>query len=164
MDVAVRIVGCGRWSMGDDRAGLAAADLLQQRALPRTVVELDEAPGGNLATESLEGVELLIVVDAARADERHPAGTLLRFDYRDGPPISAPQRQGNTHGLSVDTGLELADALGVLPPHVWIYAIFSDDFDRKMVMGEAIESGVVRLADRIERDVRDWLGAGSCTN
>jgi hydrogenase maturation protease len=150
--------------MGDDRAGLATAELLRQRGLPRTVVELDEAPGGNLATESPEGVELLIVIDAARADERHPRGTLGRFDYRKGPPIAAPERQGNTHGLSVDTGLELADTLGVLPKHVWIYVLFGDEFDRKMDAGGAIDSGVVRLADRIERDVREFLGAGSCTN
>jgi hydrogenase maturation protease len=150
--------------MGDDRAGLAAAELLRQRALPRTVVELDEAPGGNLATESPDGVELLIIIDAARADERHPTGTLERFDYREGPPIAAPGRQGNTHGLSVDTGLELGNALGVLPQHVWIYVLFGEDFGRKMGAGEAIDSGVIRLADRVERDVRDFLGAGSCTN
>ena len=156
---AVRIVGCGRWSMGDDQAGLVVADRLREKDLPRTVVVRDEAPGSELATELTPDIGLLIIVDAAPADERHPPGSSARLDYRRQPDLLLPKARGSTHALSVDAGLELAEALGLLPKDVWVYAIFGKHFERHLGLSPAAEAGIAPLVARIERDVRQWLVA-----
>ncbi len=156
---AVRIVGCGRWSMGDDQAGLVVADRLLEKDLPRTVVVRDEAPGSELATGLSPDIGLLIIVDAAPADEKHPPGSSAHFDYRKQPDLLLPKACGSTHALSVDMGLELAETLGLLPKDVWIYAIFGKRFERGLGLSPATEAGIAPLVARIERDVRQWLVA-----
>ena len=164
MGALVRIVGCGRWSMGDDQAGLVAAERLRRRGLPQTRVVLDESPGSGLADLNGDNAELLIVIDAARADGRHRAGSLTRIDYGASPPRLRAKAPCGTHTLGVEAGLELARTLGVLPGNVWIYVIFGREFDRGLEMGQAVRGGVARLVERIENDVRVFVGALSCTS
>lgn len=159
MEPPVRIVGCGRWSMGDDQVGLVVAERLREWGIPRAVVVLDEAPGSELASGLGEGVKLLVIVDAAGADEHHPAGSSERIDYRERPEILAARSRGDTHSFSVDAGLELAETLGLLPDDVWIYAIFGTIFDRRLGMCPATEAGIAPLVQRIHRDVTRWLVA-----
>jgi hydrogenase maturation protease len=161
---SVRIVGCGRWSMGDDQAGLVTAERLAGLRLPQTTVALDESPGSGLAELMEGGEELLIVIDAARADARHPEGSFTRID--NGAFPRGLRRRGlcGTHTLSVDAGLELARALGVLPADVWIYVIFGRTFDRSLRMRDAVAAAVPRLVERVEDDVRVFLGVRSCTS
>ena len=156
---AVRIVGCGWWSMGDDQAGLVVADRLREKNLPRTEVVRDEAPGSELATELSAGIGLLIIVDSAPADDQHPPGASVRLDYRKDRDLLLPKARGSTHALSVDLGLELAETLGLLPKDVWIYAIFGRHFERRLGLSPATEAGIAPLVARIERDVRQWLVA-----
>ena len=78
---AVRIVGCGRWSMGDDRVGLVVADRLADRNIPNTDVTRTETPGSELATETSDDLGLLVLIDATPADRDHPAGTFEWIDY-----------------------------------------------------------------------------------
>jgi hydrogenase maturation protease len=152
---SVRIVGCGRSAMTDDRAGLVAAQQLLKRNLPCVEVVATEAPTAELADERLAEVGLLVVVDAAEADDRHPVGSNARFDYQERPEGLRRRAQTDTHGISVDAGLALAASLGILPPAVWIYVLFGQCFDRGLEMGAA-GAGIGALVDRIERDVRAW--------
>jgi len=164
VNTPVRIVGCGRWAMGDDQAGLLAAEGLRDASLPDASVTLEEAPGAGLADESLGEVELLIVIDAARADCRHPAGSFRRVDHRAcGLGISTVSGI-DTHTLGVTGGLDLAAALGVLPSQVWIYVIFGQSFDRCLTASAAVGWAVPRLVRRIKRDVARWVEARLCTS
>ena len=155
----VRILGCGRWSMGDDQAGLVVADRLLERNIPHSVIARDEAPGSEIAGGLSKGVRLLLIVDAARADEQHPPGTAEWIDYRAHPDMLIARASGDTHSISVNTGLQLAETLGLLPDEVWVYAIFGTHFHRRMGMSPATEAGISPLVQRIERDVRRWLVA-----
>ena len=146
--------------MGDDQLGLAVAGLLQQRNLPDTVVTLDENPGIGLVGESEEAAKLLIIVDAAVADERRPIGSSVRIDYAQQTNVLAREPKAgacvNPHTLGVEAGLELAAAMDALPPDVWIYAIFGESFERNLAVTDQAADGIERLADTIERDVLAW--------
>lgn len=145
--------------MGDDQAGLIVARRLAERHLPHATVLETEAPMTVLADEDLTEVGILVVVDSAQADELHPAGSSARLDYRQRPEALRAKPQVDTHSLSVDAGLTLASALGVLPPVVWIYVIFGERFECCLDMGKAIATGIDPLVERIEGDVRGWSGS-----
>ena len=145
--------------MGDDQAGLMAAELLEQRKLPGTVVTADEAPGLSFAADPAEGVELLIVIDAAQADENHPPGTHARIDYRQQSELLPYGPSSDTHSIGVQEALALADSLHALPPEVWIYVLFGQQFNRSMTMGDAVARGLSKLVDCVEQDIQAWLAA-----
>jgi len=153
----VQIVGCGRWSMGDDQAGLVIADRLRRRKIPNAAIVGSEAPGTELPAGLSEAVRLLVIIDAAVADERHLPGTFECIRYGGQPEVIASRSRGDTHSLSVDTGLRLAAALELLPKDTWIYAIFGTNFDRCLDLGPEIDAGIEPVTQRIERDVRQWL-------
>ena len=161
---SILIVGCGRWSMGDDQAGLLAASRIRERDLPNTVVITSEDPVADLAAEDLRDLDVLIVVDAARADEQHPAGSFLRMDYQDRPRFLIPRTGIDTHSISVAAALELAASLMRLPSNVWIYMVFGGGFDRRMVLEAVPAAAISSLADRIENDVNEWRRSALCTN
>ncbi len=180
MSAAIRIVGCGRWSMGDDRAGLLVAERLGVYQLPDCEILMEETPT-NLAEPS-PGVELLVVIDAARGDMRRPPGSASRVAYR--RPGSTRENESKTdpadprirpagaeaeaavdgHSLGVPVGLKLAETLGTLPPEVWIYVLFGSDFGRRFSVSDAVAEGVVRLTGRIQHDIQAWRRRGSCTS
>ena len=126
---------------------------------PGVEVRTSEAPGADLAAE-LEGVRLLVVVDAALAGDDFPPGTWRRIDYgRDDARLIArhlarPAVSGHT--LGVAEGLELARALGVLPPTVWIYVIAGGDFGYGAALTAPVEAAVSTVADQIRADVAAW--------
>jgi len=151
-----RIIGCGRWSMGNDQAGLLVARRLHERGLPDAVIDLSEQPAIDLAAESHAEAELLIVVDTARADDVHPIGTFVRFDYREGPRLLDAVQRLDSHSLGVAAGLELAERLGMLPPQVWIYVLFCGAFERRLTLDAALDECVAAVAAAIERDLVAW--------
>ena len=145
--------------MGDDQAGLIVAERLRESQIPGTEVFGVEAPGSGLLEEPLDAVRLLVIIDAARADQRHPTGTSQRLEYREQPAILSPNTRCQTHGLGVDTGLELAASLGLLPDHVWIFVVFGRRFERCAVLSDEVATGIGPLTDRVERDILGWLAA-----
>lgn len=156
MKTPIRILGCGHWSMTDDQAGLVTATLLAERHLPDTDVSWEECPGTALAPEELEGVELLVVIDATPADERHRCGAIDRIDYRDRQQLLRLRRAMDTHSIDLVSGLKMAEALQVLPRDVWIYVIFGKEFHRSLSVSSDVAEGIKQLADRIAQDVVQW--------
>jgi len=160
----VRIVGCGRWTMGDDQAGLRVARRLLDRNMAQVEFCLDEDPLNALVAQDCSASGLLIVVDAARADDRHPAGTFRRLNYareRWSLELISPL---DTHQVSVAAGLELADRLHWLPREVWVYVLFGETFQRGVDISPALEDGIAELASRIEADIVEWRGQRPCTS
>ncbi|MBI4717978.1 MAG: hydrogenase maturation protease [Planctomycetes bacterium] len=166
MTARVRIVGCGRWSMSDDQAGLHVAERLAERLgdLKECACTATESPADVLTESDAPEVELLVVIDAARADPMHAPGGFTRIIYRDakGARVSLPSSRQDTHTLGVATSLALAEHVGGLPDAVWVYVVFGSRFERGFSPGPEVERALPRLCGIIERDVRDWLGARPC--
>jgi hydrogenase maturation protease len=150
--------------MSDDQAGLIVAERLRRRRLPDTTILQTESPLTEFVDEAGDPVELLIVIDAAPANERHPPGSVFRLDYRERADVLTPKSRTNTHTLSVDAGLELADALGLLPARVWLYVVFGEAFDRGANVSRAVAEALDRLDRRIADVVEEWLELRACRN
>lgn len=156
----VRIIGCGRSHRRDDQLGLRVVECMAGASHPCVQILTSEAPGAELLLD-LDRCELLIIVDAANAEPRMRAGEWTRIDVgrSDEARVSPVRVEGGepTHFLGVNTALALGADIGVLPPDVWVYVIAGEDFG----YGEALSPGLAErageLAERIRRDVEQWL-------
>lgn len=159
----VRIVGCGRSHRRDDQLGLRVADALAARPPPGAAVAASEAPGADLLTD-LEGVSLLIVVDAQRAGGKTQPGTRGRWIVAsrtrsvDVPPLDELRRDAtrSSHFLSVADALTLGAQLSLLPPEVWIYTVAAADFGYGEELTPAVAAAIPGLVARIRDDVAAW--------
>jgi hydrogenase maturation protease len=146
-DDAVLIVGVGNQHRGDDGVGREVARQLGLRQ-DATVMECDGEPARLVA--ALAGATRAFIVDAA--DFGAAAGTILRVEAGAGP-VPAALGSVSTHGLGVAESLELARALGQLPPRCVIYAIQGTEF----APGSGLSAVVAAAADEVARRIRDEL-------
>lgn len=116
----VRVVGLGT-PFGDDRAGWDVVERLRERLPHGTSAEVTSDPLAVLECPS--GCELLVVIDACRGADPRP-GTLHRFEWPDARLMA--EGGVSSHGVGLTAALELAAALGRLPPRVVVFAIEGD--------------------------------------
>lgn len=152
----VLLLGCGRSHQSDDAVGLRVAELLAESPLPCAEVVRSEAPLGDLL-DALEGVELLVVVDATPATAELPPGRWVGIDQRRWPEALRARRTVDTHRLSMETALSLAGALEMLPPHVWLYAVAAERIGPGATLTPPVESAVGEVAEGVRADVLRWL-------
>lgn len=149
---ATLVVGVGQPLRRDDAAGLATARRLQAAAVP-------DAPAGRLAArivtcegdctalvEMLAGVNVAIVVDAMFS-KRAP-GTIHRFEAHAGP-LPAALSRSSTHAFGVAEAIELARALGQLPPRVIVFGIEGADFSLGDGLSPAMDAAVDAVVTQI---------------
>jgi len=142
----VVVIGVGNTMRADDAAGVLAV----RRLAPRPGVEIREQSGEATALlEALRGRAAALVVDAALGAE---PGRLHRLDA-----AARPLPQGlfgvSSHGFGVAEGIELARALGALPPVCVVYALEGDCFDTGAPLSDAVARALPRLAEDITKDI-----------
>jgi hydrogenase maturation protease len=160
----VCVIGCGRRHRRDDQIGLRVAEALESNPPPHTTLRTSQAPGVDLIAD-LEGVDLLVVVDAAQATQEFPVGEATRIDYLGssasaGPPRLTPPRTAQSdpsHMLEVNNALKLGRDLKILPQAVWIYTVAGQDFDYGEEVSPGVEAAVRSVAEQIHSDVGAWL-------
>jgi hydrogenase maturation protease len=139
------VIGVGNPDRGDDGAGLAVARRLRAAAPPGVVVR--EATGeASELLDAWDGFARVIVVDAARSGSR--PGTLMRFDAI-AAPLPAGLARESTHGWGVAEAIELARALGRLPPSLVVYAIEGRGFEPGDALSPEVAVAAERLADTL---------------
>lgn len=145
------VIGIGNPDRGDDGAGRAVARLLAGR-LPADV-ELTEHGGettGLLAR--LDGAAAAFLIDACASGA--PAGTIHRFDAADRKlPHSA--FAASSHGMGLAEAVELARALGQLPPRCIVYAIEGGSFASGAALTPAVAAASGDVADRLCAEITD---------
>lgn len=151
-NAGILIVGLGRPRHGDDAIGLnIVADLDSRlRGVARCVAD----PSGWGLLDAIDGVDLLILVDAAQAHEALPAGSWRRIDYHREPSLLADSGLRGTHSADLASILEMARALGTLPENVWIYAVAGDRFEPESEPSEAVMSA----AEAVREDIWNLTG------
>lgn len=156
----VRIVGCGQSLRCDDQVGLRIAEELERSPPPETSVAVSSAPGVDLLVD-LEGVELMVIVDAAAADADFPPGTWRRIEFDLAMLSSGPSdllRSGlSSHTPGVWDALALGHELAVLPPEVWIDVVAGSDFGYAEELTPAVEAAIPQVVQRLRTDVQAWL-------
>lgn len=142
----VIVIGVGNPLRADDAAGLLAV----RRLRPRAGVEICEQSGEATALlEALRERAAALVVDAAAGTE---PGRLHRIDA-----AARPLPQGlfgvSSHGFGVAEGIELARALGALPPACVVYAVEGVSFETGAPMSEAVARALPVLAEDIAQEI-----------
>jgi hydrogenase maturation protease len=132
------VIGVGNPWRGDDGAGPAVTRRL------RGAVEAVEHDGdGSRLVDAWRGRDHVVVVDAAASGAR--PGTVRRFRPR-ASPLPAALLRSSTHAFGVAEAVELARALGQLPPRLDVYAIEGADFSAGAGLSPAVAEAVDRLA------------------
>jgi hydrogenase maturation protease len=143
------LIGIGNPLRGDDAAGVAVAERLRAAAPAGiTVVACDAEPSRLI--EAWEGADSVVLVDAV-ASGAGP-GTLHRFDAS-AEPIEARALRSSTHAIGLAETIELARALGKLPPRVVVHGIEGASFEAGVPLTPAVEEAVGRLADLIVEEI-----------
>jgi hydrogenase maturation protease len=118
------VLGIGNPVMGDDGIGCRAIELLARCELPANVqVEEGGVPGWGLPNW-LEGWSRVILIDAVHMGEK--PGTWRRFNPEQVRLIVTGQAV-SLHEPGLASGLELTQALGLLPEDIVIYGVEPDE-------------------------------------
>jgi hydrogenase maturation protease len=143
------VIGVGNDFRNDDAIGLMAARHLKTVLGEAACVE--ECSGdGVILQEMWENAERVILVDALSSGR--PPGTIYRLEI-DETPLPSRFFNSSTHNYVVAEAIEMARALGQLPPHVVIIGIEGEDFG----YGQQLTSSVRNQFDRLVETVKQEL-------
>jgi hydrogenase maturation protease len=143
------VIGIGNRDRGDDAAGCSVVKLLRDTLPPD--IELAEHDGDVSALISrLDGVAAAFLVDACTSGT--PPGTVHRFNV-----AAAPLPQAtfglSTHGLGLAAAVELARAIGGLPPQCIVYAIEGSSFEMGAPLSPAVAAAAKDVAVRLRAEL-----------
>jgi hydrogenase maturation protease len=145
-DGPVRVIGVGNLLRADDAAGILVARRLRARPGVR-ILEQNGEPAALL--EALRGARAAFVADAAAGSE---PGRVHRLDAVK-QTLPAGLFACSTHGVGVAEAIELARALGALPPVCLVYALEGTRFENGAALSEALARALPEAAARIEADL-----------
>lgn len=145
------VLGIGNPERGDDAAGRLVARRLRGILPPDvTLAEVDGEATAILA--AFDGVSAAFLVDACVSGA--PAGTVHRFDVAAGPLPQAAFGL-STHGFGLAEAVELARALGQLPPLCVVHAIEGASFETGAAPSPAVALAVGEVAGRLRAALAD---------
>ncbi len=158
----VRVIGLGS-PFGDDRIGWQVADRLAESGLPAGVEAVRCGVPGRDLLPLLDGLSRAILVDAVRGEGR--PGDIVRCSPAD---LAGVPDGGSTHGFGVAAALDLAAAMGCLPPRLEIIGIEAGDGDAApaMEIAGAVSAAGERLVEMLRAEFAGGpvnVGAPSAT-
>ena len=146
------MIGIGNRVRGDDAAGPTVADRLRARVGPGVDIVVCSAEPSRLI-EAWAGAESVTLVDAVSSGAA--PGTVHRFDASDGAVPARMFGSSSTHAIGVAETIELARALGKLPPRVRVYGIEGGDY----TTGAALSAPVDAAVDAVVAAILEENGA-----
>lgn len=144
------VIGVGNRFRGDDAAGIRVAEKLRAKALP-TLRVLEREGDLSSLLDAWTGERAVVLVDATRSGA--PAGTVRRFDAAAGA-LPALFAQGSTHLLGVAEAVELARALGGLPPSLVVFGIEGASFEAGEALSPAVAAAVDAVAEAVAEEAK----------
>jgi hydrogenase maturation protease len=149
----LKVVCVGNRWRGDDAVGLEVARRLKG-ALPAGV-ELSEREGEPTALiDAWDGADALWLVDAVSSGAE--AGTIHRLDASE-LELPAELFRASTHHVGLAEAVELARALGRLPPKTVVYGIEGGDFEVGDELTPAVAAAVERVAEAVREEVAECM-------
>jgi len=143
--MATLVIGIGNRDRGDDGAGLEVARRLRQKA-PDNAVVFECAGEASCLMQSWQGRPRVILVDAASGSGR--PGSIRRYDASRAP-LPTGTLHASTHSWGVAEGVELARALGELPPETVVYAIEGRSFGLGHWLSPEVQAAAGDVVDRV---------------
>ncbi len=140
------VIGVGNADRGDDAAGLIAARHVGEAA-PQGVRVVETKAEPHTLMDAWRGAPAVWLIDACALATK--VGTVHRFDAHTAP---LPESLGalSSHGVGLGTTIELARALGLMPPRLIVFAIEAKDF----APGGPVSAEIAEAARR----VAGWIG------
>jgi len=143
-------VACvGNALRGDDAAGLAVLRLLEG-TLPEGVRMLGCEGEPVTLLDAWAGCETAIVVDATRSGAE--PGTVRRIPAHE-TRLPDELSRASTHVLGIGEAIELARALGKLPPCTIVYGIEGSRFDTGAPLSPEVAAATEVVAAAIRREL-----------
>ncbi len=144
------IIGVGNRSRGDDGIGPVVAGRLKGYGFP--FAEVIESPSDGAAMiEAWSGADSVILVDAVVSGAA--PGTIHRLDPNR-QPVPDHFSGGSTHAFNAAEAVELARALGRLPPSFVIYGIEARSFEPGAGMSPEVRKAGMEVTRRALEDLR----------
>jgi hydrogenase maturation protease len=137
-----------RWR-GDDAAGLEVATLLRG-TLPEEAEVLEREGEPTALMDAWEGAETVWLVDAVSSEAQ--AGVVHRVDASE-ETLPARLFRASTHHFGLADAVELARALGRLPPRTIVYGIEGARFGAGAELSPGVTAAVPQVATSIRREV-----------
>ncbi len=144
------VIGLGNDYRRDDAVGLAVARRLKD-AVPGHVRVLEQSGEGTALIESWKDADTVILIDAVYSGAA--PGTLHRFDAH-AQPIARKFFRYSTHAVGVAEAIELARALGQLPPRVIVYGVEGKAFEAGVGLSPEVEKAAQEVVERVLVELR----------
>jgi hydrogenase maturation protease len=141
----VLIIGMGNEYRRDDAAGLVAARRLKEAALEHIRVR-EESGEGTALIEAWKDADAVILIDALHSGAK--AGTVRRLDAHR-QPLPTGLFHYSTHAFGLAEAIELARALGQLPPCLIVYGIEGTNFEAGLGLSPEVEKAVPKAVERV---------------
>ena len=139
------VIGVGNDFRGDDAAGREVARRVHERVPNELEVVVCELEPTRLI-DAWDGAEAVFVVDAV-ASGADP-GTVHRFDATT-EAVPSREFRSSTHALGICETIELARAIGKLPPRIVVFGIEGEAFGSGAELSGAAQDGIERAVELV---------------
>jgi len=139
------IIGLGNEYRHDDAVGLVVARRLREAA-PESVLVLEETGEGASLLESWRDADTVILIDAVRSGAK--PGTVHRIDAQ-AQPIAKKFFRFSTHAFGLAEAVELARALGRLPPRLIVYGVEGRNFEAGVGLSPEVQAAVEGVVEAV---------------
>jgi len=148
-DFHVLVIGVGNDYRHDDAVGLIVARRLKGHVADNVTV-LEESGEGTALMAAWQGADVVILVDALHS--RASPGTVRRLEAS---ALTGHEHlfRVSTHAISVADAIELAGAMGMLPPQLIIYGIEGEDFEAGVGLSPAVERAARQVVEAVLEEV-----------
>ncbi len=145
------VLALGNSLRGDDGAGQAVIEWLDQQILPEEVEAIDGGTAGLDIVSTLMGHERAIIVDAANIGR--PPGAWVRFT----PDVARLKDNDTTlslHSAGLAEALALGAALKVLPHEIIIYGVQPKSMDWSPQLSAEVRAAVPEVGQAILQELK----------
>lgn len=148
----ISVIGVGNRHRGDDGAGPAVLDELEQRNLPENVALIDLGSNPLHVIEYFASSDRVVVIDAALMGVE--AGEVKRFKVEDLSLLG--KNPFSTHSYGLSEGIYLAKSLGCMPNELVLIGIQPGCVDAGTELSPDVRKSISMVAQNVLEDVFRW--------
>lgn len=147
------VLGVGNILLKDEGVGVRTVEYLQtHHTIPDNVELLDGGTMGMELLVHLEGIDHLLIIDAAETGE--PPGTIIRLADKNVPAYL--QRKISPHQLGISDILSALALQGLTPPKVTLIGIQPLVVDTGLELTPGVAAKVPELARMALEELQGW--------
>ncbi len=144
------ILGVGNLILSDDGVGIHAVRLLQEKVIfDESVQVIDGGTCGLDLLQYLEGIDRLIVLDAAKPD--HSPGKITRITGEKVPAYLSIKT--SPHEIGLPELLFAAKLSDIYPKEVIIFCVEAHSLDTGIELSPLVESQVENLIQQVQAEI-----------